>query len=89
MGKDLRHVHLADANREAPSDAGRADYRGLVAALAETGFDGYLTMEIGFDRRAVEPDHIARSAYDYVKALVDSLPGATARHASGKMETRQ
>lgn len=77
MGQDLRHVHLADANRAAPSDAGRADYRGLVTALAENGFAGYLTMEIGFDRRAVEPDRIAREAYDYVKSLVDGLSEAT------------
>jgi len=74
MGKDLRHVHLADANRAAPSDAGRADYRGLIAALAENGFAGYLTMEIGFDRRAVEPDRIARDAYNFVKSVVDALP---------------
>jgi len=78
MGEDLRHVHLADANRAAPSDAGRADYRGLVAALAGQGFDGYLTMEIGFDRRAVEPDRIARDAYVYVKSLVDGTPKASA-----------
>ena len=36
------------------------------------GFDGYLTMEIGFDRRAVEPDRIARDAYNYMKPLVDA-----------------
>ena len=74
MGADLRHVHLADASRAAPSDSGRADYRGLVATLAEQGFDGYLTMEIGFDRRAVEPDRIAREALGYIKSVVDSLP---------------
>lgn len=78
MGKDLRHIHLADANRAVPSDAGRADYRGIVAALARQGFGGYLTMEIGFDRRAVEPDRIAREAYVYVKSLVDGLPKAGA-----------
>lgn len=78
MGKDLRHIHLADANRAAPSDAGRADYRGIIAALAAQGFDGYLTMEIGFDRRAVEPDRIAREALVYVKSLLDGLPRITA-----------
>lgn len=72
MGKDLHHVHLADAGRAAPSDAGRADYRGVIAALAEIGFDGFVTMEIGFDRRSVEADRIAREAYAYVKPLVDA-----------------
>ncbi|WP_457935458.1 sugar phosphate isomerase/epimerase family protein [Mesorhizobium sp. 10J20-29] len=84
MGGALRHVHLADANRAAPSDAGRADYRGLVTALAEQGFDGYLTMEIGFDRRAVEPDRIAREAFFYVKSLVDELPSPAAGKAAAK-----
>ena len=69
MGRDLHHVHLADVNRSAPGD-GRVDYPSLVAALKDVGFDGYLTMEIGFDRRAVEPDLIARRAYEYMKPLV-------------------
>jgi protein FrlC len=69
MGADLHHVHLADMNRASPSDAGRADYRGIIQALKRQNFRGYLTMEIGFDRRNVEPDRIARDAYDYIKAL--------------------
>ena len=69
MGKDLDHVHLADAGRAAPGD-GRVDYQALVASLIDVGFDGYLTMEIGFDRRAVEPDMIARRAFEYMKPLV-------------------
>lgn len=69
MGKDLHHIHLADANRAAPSDAGKADYRAIVAELRKIDFRGYLTMEIGFDRRSVEADRIAREAYDYVRAI--------------------
>jgi protein FrlC len=72
MGRDLAHVHFADAGRAAPSDAGRADYRGIIKALGEFGFGGYITMEIGFDRRAVEPDRIAREAYLYLKPLVEA-----------------
>lgn len=70
MGKDLHHVHLADVNRSAPGGDGRVDYPALVAALKEVGYQGYLTMEIGFDRRAVEPDLISRRAYEYMKPLV-------------------
>jgi protein FrlC len=76
MGANLYHVHLADTNRAVPSDAGRADYRGLVRALAERGFDGFLTLEIGFDRRAVEPDRIAREAFAYLKPLIDAAPSS-------------
>jgi fructoselysine 3-epimerase len=73
MGKDLKHVHLADAGRAAPSDHGRADYRGLVRALREQGYEGYLSMEVGFDRRAMEADRIARDAYEYMKPLVEAV----------------
>jgi fructoselysine 3-epimerase len=62
MGKDLHHVHLADINRDTPSASSKADYAGLVRALKEVGFEGYLTMEIGFNRRDVDPDSVARSA---------------------------
>ncbi len=72
MGAHLAHVHLADVNRAAPSDAGKADYRGLIASLAQQDFDGYLTMEIGFDRRDVDADRIAREAYAYIKPLADA-----------------
>jgi protein FrlC len=71
MGADLGHVHLADINRGAPGD-GRVDYASLVSALRDVGYDGYLAMEIGFDRRAVEPDNVARRAFDYMKPLVDA-----------------
>lgn len=73
MGNDLSHVHLADAGRAAPSDAGVADYRALVRALKATGFDGYLTMEIGFDRRAVDPDRVAREAHDYLRTILAEI----------------
>ncbi len=70
MGADLHHVHLADANRAAPSDAGKADYRAIVADLKALDFTGYLTMEIGFDRRDVEPDRQARQALEYMRSLL-------------------
>lgn len=71
MGKDLQHIHLADANRAAPSDSGKADYRGIIWELRKIDFQGYLTMEIGFDRRAVEADRIAREAFTYIKSICD------------------
>jgi protein FrlC len=67
-GKDLHHVHLADVDRNPPG-AGRVDYVGLIDALKAVGFDGYLTMEIGFNRRGVEPDDYARRAFNFIKPL--------------------
>lgn len=69
MGKDLHYVHLAELDRLAPGQ-GRCDFVGLVAALKEVGYEGYLSMEIGFNRRDVEPDLVARQAFDHVKPLL-------------------
>jgi protein FrlC len=69
MGKNLRHVHLSEFGRFPPG-AGRGDFVGLVSALREISYDGYLAMEIGFNRRDVEPDLIARQAYEYIKPLL-------------------
>ncbi|MBW7922817.1 MAG: sugar phosphate isomerase/epimerase [Rubellimicrobium sp.] len=69
MGPNLAHLHIADVGRSAPGD-GRIDYPALIAALREVGYDGYLTMEIGYDRRAVEPDLMARKAIEFLRPLM-------------------
>ena len=70
MGKDLAHVHLADWNREAPSPSGKVNYPGLVEALKDIKYKGYLAMEVGFNRRDVDADSVARRAQRYMKGLV-------------------
>ena len=65
----LVHLHLADVDRNPPG-SGVVDYVSLVEALRDVGFSGYLTMEIGFTRRNVEPDDMARRAYEHVKPLL-------------------
>ncbi|MBV9673731.1 MAG: sugar phosphate isomerase/epimerase [Verrucomicrobia bacterium] len=69
MGKNLRHLHISELGRGAPG-SGKGDFVGLVAALKDIGYNGYLAMEIGFNRRDVEPDQIARQAYEYMKNLL-------------------
>ena len=71
MGADLKHMHLSDERRLAPGQ-GRGDFPALLDALEDVGFDGYLTMEIGFDRRDIEPDKVAREAYEYTKGLLEA-----------------
>ncbi|MCL4396665.1 MAG: sugar phosphate isomerase/epimerase [Chloroflexi bacterium] len=44
-GPELAYVHLADSNRRAPG-CGHTDFAAVSAALVETGFDGYIGMEI-------------------------------------------
>jgi sugar phosphate isomerase/epimerase len=44
-GKLLSHVHLADSNR-AVAGRGHTDFRPILEALAEIGYDGYLSFEV-------------------------------------------
>jgi fructoselysine 3-epimerase len=71
MGKDLRYVHISDIDRLPPGQ-GRGDFIGLVQALNDIGYDGFLSMEIGFNYRNAQPDKFAREAYDYMKPLLDA-----------------
>jgi protein FrlC len=72
MAAHLAHVHFADTDRLPPGE-GAVDWRGVMQALKDVGFDGHLTMEIGFNTRRAEPDRYARSALTYLKALEKSL----------------
>lgn len=70
MGENLRHIHISDNDRLAPGK-GRGDFVSLINALKDINYDGYLAMELGFDRRDIEPDNVARQAFEYLKPLVD------------------
>ena len=48
------------------------DFHSVIDALKDIGYDGYLAMELGFDRRDIEPDTVAKQAFDYLKPLVDA-----------------
>jgi sugar phosphate isomerase/epimerase len=44
-GHLLQHVHLADSNRGAPG-SGHLDFRPILAALADAGYENYLSFEL-------------------------------------------
>jgi sugar phosphate isomerase/epimerase len=44
-GPHLQHVHLADSNRAAPG-SGHLDFAPIVQALADVGYDGYVSFEL-------------------------------------------
>ncbi len=69
LGDRLKHIHLSEADRNPPG-TGSIDFVGLVQALRDVNFDGYLTMEIGFSRRAVDPDDMARQSITYLKSIL-------------------
>lgn len=72
MGKDLKHIHMSDYRRLAPGQGGM-DFLPVMQALKDVGYDGYITMEIGFDSRMVHPDSVARLALEHLKGLENQL----------------
>ncbi len=72
MGSSLAHMHASDNDRLAPGD-GRVDWHSVMQALKDINYKGHVTMEIGFNTRAVEPDRIARRALSYLKSVEAQL----------------
>ncbi len=52
-GRWLRHVHLADSNRQTPG-RGHTDFTASFRALMDIGFQGYLALECGIPGTAAE-----------------------------------
>ena len=69
MDQDLKHIHISEERRMPPGH-GRGDFESLIEALKEVKYDGYVTLEIGFDRRDIEPDWFAKEAFNYLKPRV-------------------
>ncbi|MDA8300379.1 MAG: sugar phosphate isomerase/epimerase [Actinomycetota bacterium] len=69
MGRHLIHTHWADYGRAAPGDGG-ADFSGLAQALHDIDYQGFVCMEVGFNRRDVDPDALARRSLAYVKRVM-------------------
>ncbi|PLR82303.1 sugar phosphate isomerase/epimerase [Bacillus canaveralius] len=77
MGNNLAHMHISDNDRLAPGQ-GRGDFHSVIKALKDINYDGYLAMEIGFDRRDIEPDLVARQAHDYLRAVIKEVESQNA-----------
>ena len=69
-GPSIGHVHLADTNRQAPGH-GHLDVAGVLRALADTGYQGYLSFEI-----LPLPD-ACRAIRDGIEAIRAATGGAT------------
>ncbi len=68
-GDRLGYVHLSDVGRAAPGT--HTDFRGVVDECKLVGFDGWLSMEIGFPFRDPNPDGITRKAFEYMISIMD------------------
>jgi fructoselysine 3-epimerase len=72
LGDHLAHVHCADVDRGPPAD-GPIDWLSLLQTLKDRNYGGYLTMEIGFASRAVDPDDYARRALAHLRSVERQL----------------
>jgi len=63
----IRHVHANDDNGYLPGSGG-ADYDGIIAALREVGYEGYLSVEV-FDFKP-DPLTIARRSIEFLRKYV-------------------
>ncbi|HID55612.1 TPA: sugar phosphate isomerase/epimerase [Candidatus Poribacteria bacterium] len=64
----LAHFHANDKNRRYPG-SGEVDYKPIIAALKDVGYDGYLSVEVfEFDP---SPQFIAREGIKYLKEMVE------------------
>lgn len=67
-GGRLGYVHLADVNRDPPGT--HTDFGPVIAELESIGYDGWLSMEIGFNRRESSADALASRALASVRELL-------------------
>jgi protein FrlC len=70
-GDLLEHVHIADHDRMWPGFA--TDFRPLVRALHEMGYNKYLSMEIGFNVRSANPEAYAARSMTYMREVLGEL----------------
>lgn len=72
-GDYLKHVHFSDSDRLAPG-MGTVDFLPIMQAIKDIGYNGYITMEIGFGR-TTGVDSLARRSLEHLKMLESRVWG--------------
>jgi protein FrlC len=73
-GERLTYVHLADDNRDAPGD--HRDFTSVIEELRSIGYDGWISAEVGFNRREVDPDALARRSIAHLRDVLGRVADA-------------
>jgi protein FrlC len=71
IGKNLKHIHLTDYDRRPPGTNG-ADFYPVMQALKDINYQGYVTMEIGFNR-TTGADSVSRQSIEFLKSIEAQL----------------
>jgi sugar phosphate isomerase/epimerase len=64
------HVHLSDADRDAPGT--HNDFSDVIGELRANGYDGWLALEIAFNRRESHPDNQVRAGLAHIRGIVEA-----------------
>jgi protein FrlC len=70
-GDRLAYVHVAEGNRDAPGT--QHHFGSLVEELQRMGYDGWLSLEVGFNRREVDPSGLARASLAHMREVLEGL----------------
>jgi protein FrlC len=79
-GDRLEYVHLSDLGRDAPGTHRAFD--SVVEALESLGYDGWLSMEVGFNRRESDPGALARASFAHLKDVLGRAAAGVGSSAS-------
>ena len=89
LAPHIRHYHLEDiaatrVHHHLVPGTGAIDFAEVVAAIRQTGYDGWLTVELY--PYIDDPDAAARGALDVLRPLIAPTPGASpGRPCAGKL----
>jgi protein FrlC len=67
-GSRLEHVHVSDEGRDAPGT--HRDFTTLVRELRAAGYGGWLSMEVGFNRREPDPVGLVRDSIAHLRGVL-------------------
>lgn len=72
MREKLHHIHISDNNRLPPGQ-GNGNFDSVLKALKEIDYQGYLSLEVGFDTRKADPDWYSSTSISYLNRKLSEI----------------